>query len=270
MYVELRINGTDVDTGYTPVTFSNLQFGVQYGVVVYWFAPNYIRYINDSLTGMDLQRYDLVTLNQSNPTDTLTAVYENVPTSQAATLNIFAEYPNGTLIGSAAVVNGYDLHSSGMWLTVTPPFQSTPYTGTFTGGSILPFTFFNNETYTVQMAASSCGPDQNLSGQIIGIVYNVFSHWQNNNSTSVSQSITLSGNDTWTAIYNQVTPAPCSGSTSMPTNSFSQSSPATTGFAIVVALALAAPGFWRLEPRITKSRTGNRFSTNSRKTSSSF
>lgn len=160
--VDLRVNGTNVAVGFTPITFTNLSLGVQYGVVIYWYAPHYIRYINDSLTGIDLQRYDLVTLNQSHPTDTLTAMFEDVPPSQAATLNILAEYPNGTLIGSAADVNGYNLHSSGMWLTVTPPFQSTPYTGTFTGGSILPFTFFKNETYTVQMVGASVGAEAML------------------------------------------------------------------------------------------------------------
>ncbi|MCL4517599.1 MAG: hypothetical protein M1587_00195 [Thaumarchaeota archaeon] len=268
--VELRINGTNVATGYTPVTFSNIQFGVQYGVVVYWFAPYYIRYINDSLTGIDLQRYDLVTLSQSSPSATLTGMFEYVPASQSATLNILAEYPNGTLIGSSAIVNGYDLHSSGMWLTVTPPFQSTPYTGTYTGGSILPFTFFNNQTYTVQMVSSSCGPDQNISGQIIGIVYNVFSHWQNDNSTNAFKSITLNGSATLTAIYDQVIPAPCSGSTNTATSSFTQMNPSTAGFAIVVAIVLAVPGFWRLEPKISKARSAVRFPANSKKASSRF
>ncbi len=207
--VDLRINGTDVAIGSTPVTFHNLQLGVQYGVVVYWYGADYVRYINDSNTGIDLQRYDLVTLNQSSPSDTLTAMFEVVPASQAASLNIIAEYPNGTLIGTTSVVNNYVLHSSGMWLTVTPPFQSKPYTGTFTGGSILPFILFNHETYTIQMTELSCGPEQNLNGQSIGIVENVWSHWENTNSANSSATITLNGSETLIAIYNQVTQASC-------------------------------------------------------------
>ncbi|MHB1869053.1 MAG: hypothetical protein ACYCPP_08930, partial [Nitrososphaerales archaeon] len=67
--VDLRINGNPVESGFTPVTFTNLQLGVQYGVVVFWYGNNYVRYINDANTGVDLQRYDLVTLNQSKPSD---------------------------------------------------------------------------------------------------------------------------------------------------------------------------------------------------------
>jgi hypothetical protein len=218
------VNGTDVATGGIPVTFSKLQLGVQYGVVVYWYGNNYIRYINDSNSGVDLQRYDLVTLNQSNPTDTLVAYFENVPSSQAASLNIIAEYPNGTRIGSAAVVNGYDLHSSGMWLTVSPPFQSSPYTGTFTGGSILPFIFFNHETYTVEMSGSSCGPEQNINGQPIGTVENVWSHWQDNGNTNEVRAVSLNGNQTIVAIYDQVQPANCAALSSSSTANTTSSS----------------------------------------------
>jgi len=188
--VDLRINGTDVASGYTPITFSNLQQGVQYGVVVYWDGNYYIRYINDSNTGMDLQRYDLVTLNKSNPTDKLTAVFEYVPPSQAASLNIIAQFPNGTQLGTASVVNGYDLHTPGMWLQVVPPGRTFAYTGTYTGGSILPFTLFNHETYTVQMTLGYTGIQ--------------FSHWKDNNNTNPDRSITLNGSATLIAIYDAI------------------------------------------------------------------
>ena len=189
MFVDLRINGTHIQGGYTPITFSGLQLGVQYGVVVYWYGNDYIRYINDTNTGMDLQRYDLVTLNQSNPSDTLTGMYEYVPPSLAASLNILAEFPNGTLIGSSAYQDGYIQHSPGMWLQVIPPGWTTPYTGTFTGGSILPFIFFNYETYTVQMTTGY----QDVQ----------FSHWQDNNSTNPNRAFALNGNATYVAIYVQ-------------------------------------------------------------------
>ena len=201
--VDLRINGNNVSQGSLPVTFTGCQLGVQYGVVVYWYGNNYIRYINDANTGIDLQRYDLVTLSASKPSDTLTAMFEYVPPSQAASLNIVAQFPNGTQLGTATVVNGYDLHSPGMWLTVTPPFQSTPYTGTFTGGSILPFTLFNHETYTVQMSPDYYGPwVTNLTGT--GPMVNItWSHWQDNNSNDSTRAITLNGNANYTAIYVQ-------------------------------------------------------------------
>jgi hypothetical protein len=239
------VNGTDVSVGSIPVTFSNLQLGVQYGIVVYWYGNNYIRYISDSNTGVDLQRYDLVTLNQSHPTDTLVAYFENVPSSQAASLNIIAEYPNGTKIGSASVVNGYDLHSSGIWLTVTPPFQNSPYTGTFTGGSILPFIFFNHETYTVEMSTSSCGPEQNLNGQPIGTVENVWSHWQDNGNTNNVRPVTLNGNQTIVAIYDQVQPANCAALTSStPTLTSSDVGPITMGASVLLSIGIALGIRW--------------------------
>jgi len=238
--VDLRVNGTNVAVGGTPVTFNHLKLGVQYGVVIYWYDNYYIRYINDSNTGMDLQRYDLVTLNSSSPTDNLTGAFEYVPPSKAASLNLFAEYPNGTLIGGAAIVNGYDLHSSGMWLTVTPPFQNTPYTGTFTGGSILPFTLFDNQTYTVNMALSSCGTEQNINGTNIGTVYNVWSHWADNNSTNATRQITLNGSKSLTAVYEQVKPPPCSGVTTTAGASAQISQSALMGLVSIFAVALYA------------------------------
>ncbi|MHB8566741.1 MAG: hypothetical protein ACYC7D_01665 [Nitrososphaerales archaeon] len=252
--VDLRINGNPVASGFTPITFTNLQFGVQYGVVVFWYGNYYVRYINDSNTGVDLQRYDLVTLNQSSPSDTLMSMFEYVPPSQSASLNILAQFPNGTLIGTSqenASAN-YIQHSSGMWLTVIPPGQTTPYTGTFTGGSILPFILFNRETYTVQMISSYCGMFLTNNGQTVGPVDIEWSHWQNDSSTAATRAITLNGNVVYVAIYDQVTPAPCAT-----TPSASSQSPALVGFASVITLVVAIPSVLRLAPKVRKTRTSS-------------
>ncbi|MHB2036257.1 MAG: hypothetical protein ACYCPW_05900 [Nitrososphaerales archaeon] len=249
--VDLRINGNPVESGFTPVTFTNLQLGVQYGVVVFWYGNNYVRYINDANTGVDLQRYDLVTLNQSKPSDTLTSMFEYVPPSQAASLNILAEFPNGTLIGTSQqnATADYIQHSSGVWLTVTPPGQTTPYTGTFTGGSILPFTLFNHETYTVQMTLDYCGMFLTNNGQTVGPVDLAWSHWQNDSSTDATRVVTLNGGVTYTAIYDQVTPAPCGAATAA---GASLQSPALIGIVSVIALAVAIPGVRELAPKVNR------------------
>jgi len=173
-YIDLRVNGTHLESGYTPVTFSNLMPGVTYGVVAYWADNYYFRHFSNG----NLNRYQLLSLNGSSPV-TLNAMYEYVPTSKAATLNILAEFPNGTLIGKSYDLNGSFYHTPGMWIQVVPPGQTTPYTGTFTGGSVLPFVFFNHQTYTVEMA--------------LGYGNILFSHWQDNNSTNSTRPIKTNG-----------------------------------------------------------------------------
>jgi hypothetical protein len=180
--VDLRVNGTNVQSGYTPVTFSNLATGVQYGVVAFWHGSYFFRHFSDG----ELNRYELVTLNGSS-TVTLDAMYEYVPPAKAASLNILAEFPNGTIIGTSEVIGNYIYHAPGMWLDVIPPNQKVPFTGTFTGGSILPFVLFKGETYTVEMT--------------LGYANVTFSHWQDNNRTNNIRSITLNGNATYVAIY---------------------------------------------------------------------
>jgi hypothetical protein len=186
-YVDLRINGNHVASGFTPVTFKNLQQGIQYGVVVYWYGNYYFRHFSDG----DLNRYALVTLNSTSGQNStsLDGLYQYVPKAQAASLDIEAELPNGTLIGTSSINSGgYIQHTPGMWLDVIPPGSQTPFTGTFTGGSILPFIFFNHDTYTVDMSAGY----KNYS----------FSHWKDTNSTNPDRAITLNGNATYIAIYN--------------------------------------------------------------------
>jgi hypothetical protein len=187
MYVDLRLDNNHIEGGYTPVTFSGLQAGAKYLVVVYWYGDYYFRHFSNG----NLQRYSYVTLNATAGQNTysMNALYEQVPTAQAASLNIIAQFPNGTQIGTASEISGYPQHTPGMYLTVTPPGGTAPFTATFTGGSILPFVFFNKEAYTVSMST--------------GYSNITFSYWKDNGSTSPTRSVTLNGNETLIAIYTQ-------------------------------------------------------------------
>lgn len=184
-FVDLRLNSNHIQSGMTPVTFSGLQSGVQYLVVVYWYGNNFFRHFSDG----NLNRYALVTFNNTlgQTSYALDALYENVPSSQAASLNIIAQFPNGTQIGTAFDNNGYPQHTPGMWLTVAPPGSTIPFTATFTGGSILPFTFFNGQTYVVHMST--------------GYSNVKFSHWKDTGSTNPDRSISLNGNQSYIAVY---------------------------------------------------------------------
>ncbi|MDA4118600.1 MAG: hypothetical protein OK455_09680, partial [Thaumarchaeota archaeon] len=85
-YVDLRLNNNHVSSGYMPATFSGLQTGVKYLVVVYWYGDYYFRHFSSG----NLQRYAWVTLNATGGQNTYTmnALFESVPKSQAASLNI--------------------------------------------------------------------------------------------------------------------------------------------------------------------------------------
>jgi len=117
----------------------------------------------------------------------LTGLYQYVPASQAASLNILAQFPNGTQIGTTFNNTDYIQHTPGMWLTVTPPGSGQPFTGSYTGGSILPFILLKGQTYTVEMTAG------------YGNVQ--FLHWKDNNSTDLSRQVRLTGKASYTAIY---------------------------------------------------------------------
>lgn len=182
--VDLRINGSTIKTAYTPATFSGLTPGTNYEVVVYWLPDYYFRHFADG----QLNRYDTVTLNGTKYAS-LNALYEYVPASQAAALNIVAEFPNGTQIGTSDLVNGSNFHTPGMWMQLVPPGQNSAYTGSFTGGSILPFILVNHDSYTIQMADGY--------GNV------VFSHWKDNNSKNPIRQVTLNGNATYYAIFVQ-------------------------------------------------------------------
>ena len=186
--VDVRVNGNHIVSGYTPVTFRELSPHVQYQVVVYWYGSYYFRHFANG----NLNRYALITFSKAGQTNKQNALYENVPSSQAANLNVIAEFPNGTLIGTSYCNNGYVQHTPGMWLTVAP-YGKAPFTGSFTGGSILPFTLFNGQTYTIQMTTGY----QNIA----------FSHWQDNGNTNPSRTVTLNGGQSVTAIYVQTGPA---------------------------------------------------------------
>jgi hypothetical protein len=187
MYVNLRLNDNDVAAGFTPVTFTGLQTGVDYLVVVYWYGDYYFRHFSNG----NLERYAYVTLNTTagQGNYSMNALYEAVPKADAASLNIIAQFPNGTQIGTASVIGGYPQHTPGIYLTVTPPGATAPFTATFTGGSILPFILFNGETYVVAMSSSF----SNVT----------FTRWTDNNSTDPTRSFTLDGNATYIAIYTQ-------------------------------------------------------------------
>jgi hypothetical protein len=187
MYVDLRLDNNHVESGYTPVTFSGLQQDTKYLVVVYGYGNNYFRHFSNG----NLQRYSFVTLNKTagQTSYSMNALYENVPSAQAASLNIIAQFPNGTQIGTASEIGGYPQHTPGMYLSVAPPGVTSPYTATFTGGSILPFIFFNHRTYTVSMST--------------GYSKVTFSHWKDDGSTDPTRAFTLNGNSTYIAIYTQ-------------------------------------------------------------------
>jgi hypothetical protein len=187
MYVDLRLNNNHILDGYTPVTFSGLQLNTKYLVVLYGYGDNYFRHFSNG----NLERYAYVTLNATGgqTSYSMNGLYETVPKAQAASLNIIAQFPNGTQIGTASEISGYPQHTPGMYLTVTPPGAASPYTATFTGGSILPFIFFNGQTYTVSMSAGY----SNVS----------FSYWKDDGSTSPTRAFSLSGNSTFIAVYTQ-------------------------------------------------------------------
>ena len=182
--VDLRVNGTTIKTSYTPATFSGLTPGIQYQVVVYWLTNTYFRHFSDG----DLERYATVTLNGTKYVS-LNAEYQSVPPQDAAALNVIAELPNGTQIGTSDLVNGSDFHTPGMWFQIIPPGSNQAFTGSYTGGSILPFIFFNHETYTIQMSTGY----QNLH----------FEYWKDNLSDNLTRTLTLNGNETFVAIYDE-------------------------------------------------------------------
>jgi len=181
--VNVRVNGNSIASGFTPVTIPNLEPGVQYQIVTYWYGNYYFREFSNG----DLNRYALVTFNSTGATSaTYDALYQYIPKLQAADLNIMAELPNGTLLGTTFNNTGYIQHTPGMWLTITPG-SGTPFTGTYTGGSILPFVLFNNEPYTISMTAGY----QNYQ----------FAYWKDNNSTNPDRTISLNGSATYIAVY---------------------------------------------------------------------
>ncbi|MDG6997894.1 MAG: hypothetical protein JRN15_02135, partial [Nitrososphaerota archaeon] len=67
-----------------------------------------------------------------------------------------------------------------------PPGQTVPFTGDYAGGSTLPFTLFNSETYAIEISS---------------YVNVTFAYWQDNGNTNSGRSITLNGNIQAVAIY---------------------------------------------------------------------
>jgi hypothetical protein len=184
--VDVRVQGYPIQSGYTPVTFHDLEPGLQYQVVAYWYGNYYFRHFSDG----DLNRYELVTFNSTGSQQVaLDATYEYVPPSHAASLNIIATFPNGTQIGTTFNNTGYIQHTPGLWLTVTPPGDTAPYTGSYTGGSSLPFILPADETYTIEMTPA------------YGNLH--FAYWKDTGSTDPTRSVPLDGNTTLVAVYEQ-------------------------------------------------------------------
>jgi hypothetical protein len=182
--IDLRVGGYSIESGFTPVTFKDLEPGLEYQVVAYWYGSIYFR----EFSGGDLNRYELVTFNSTGTTSaSYTALYEQVPSSEAATLNVLAKFPNGTQIGTTFNNTGYIQHTPGLWLTVTPPGSTVPYTGSYTGGSLLPFVLPSGQNYTIQMT--------------LGFGNYRFGYWNDTGSVNATRSLTLSQNTTIVAIY---------------------------------------------------------------------
>lgn len=184
--MDVRVDGYAIVSGYTPVTFTSLEPGIQYQVVAYWAGNYYFR----NFGGGNLNRYALVTFNSTGSTTvSLNAQYQYVPKSEAASLNIIAELPNGTVLGTTFNNSDYIQHTPGLWLTITPPGATGPFTGTYTGGSILPFVLIGGETYTVQMT--------------LGYGNLQFAYWKDTGSISASRSVFLNENTTLIAVYEE-------------------------------------------------------------------
>jgi hypothetical protein len=232
--IDLRVGGYAIESGFSPVTFRNLEPGLHYQIVAYWAGNLYFRDFSNG----DLNRYELVTFNSTGATSaSYDAQYEYVLPSEAATLNVIAEFPNGTQIGTTFNNTGYIQHTPGLWLTVTPPGAATPYTGSDTGGSLLPFVLISGETYTVQMT--------------LGFGAYHFSHWSDTGSTDATRAITLGPNATTiVAIYEQAqTPATTQAGPGSSAGAF-----ALASFAIFVVSP--GPSWSRRDPALRRSPRG--------------
>lgn len=195
MYLNLRENGNIVADGYTPKTF-NLTPGKDYVVVLYWCCDYYFRHYSDGT----LTRYHEVTGGSSGKL--LKGLYERVPASQAAKLNVIAKDTNGNTIGgTTSNPDGSISTEPGMWMWLTPPGTSTPYTGAYTGSSSTPFVVFEGKTYKITM--SSFGKYE-------------FDHWQDNGSTNPNRSFAMSGDRVNNVAIYKIVPLTASASSTGP------------------------------------------------------
>lgn len=236
--IDLRVDGYAIEDGFVPVTFSDLEPGLQYQVVAYWYGNYYFRHFSNG----ELNRYELVTFNSTGTTsESYQAIYQYVPPSQAATLNVIAIFPNGTQIGTTFNNTGYIQHTPGMWLTVTPPNSTTPFTGSDTGGSLLPFVLPEGETYTVTMTNY---------GDI------KFAYWNDTGNTNATRTVSLDQNTTLVAVYEQTGSTPSSLPLGYPMLSAVTVGPVVVG-TLMEAASRHAPG-WRRGRRRPNGLTGAR------------
>jgi hypothetical protein len=169
--------------------------GNTYVVVLYWCCDYYFRHYSDGT----LTRYYEVTPSSSGIL--LKGLYESVPASQAAKLNVIAKDTNGNVIGGTTVnPDGSISTQPGMWMWLTPPGDSLAYTGAYTGSSSTPFVIFNGKTYTITMSSFD---------------KYVFDHWQDNSSTNPKRAFAMNGDSVNNvAIYRIVSSATASAASS--------------------------------------------------------
>jgi|GEM_PF-6680635 len=172
-YIQIRLNGDIMGSGYTPVTFCNLKPKQQYQVVAYWFGESNFRHWSDG----ELLRYHRA-IPGPNPVN-LTAVYEKIPSALSAHFTVKAILTNGTDIGGTTTLpDGSIVAKPGIYLDLTLPGQTTPYTAAYIGSSSLPFTVPKGQTYTITMYSSE--------------KYK-FDHWQDNGSKNPVRSFKITG-----------------------------------------------------------------------------
>lgn len=172
-YIQIRLDGDIMGSGYTPVTFCNLKPKQQYQVVAYWFGESNFRHWSDG----ELLRYHSA-IPGPKPVN-LTAVYEKIPSALSAHFTVKGILTNGTNIGgTTALPDGSIVAKPGMYLDLTLSGQTTPYTAAYTGSSSLPFTVLKGQTYTITMYSSE--------------KYK-FDHWQDNGSKNPVRSFKITG-----------------------------------------------------------------------------
>lgn len=182
--IDLRVDGYPIASGYTPVVFNDLEPGIQYQVVAYWAGDYYFR----NFGADDLNRYALVTFNSTGPESvSLVGRYQLVLPQEGSALDVIAQLPNGTILGTTFNMSDYIQHTPGMWLTVTQTGDKSPFTGSYTGGSTLPFILLKGETYTIQMT--------------LGYGSLKFAYWKDTNSSDSTRTIFLDQNTTLVAVY---------------------------------------------------------------------
>ena len=178
--------GNNVDSGFTTTTLQ-MEAGKDYRTIMYSYSPYWFRHWTDG----GLHRYHLV--SGDGAAHSLTAVFENIPTSQEAQLWVKAKTSDGTPIGGTTGTQEDNTLQAqpGIEVLVAPPNTLNAYTAGFTGGSeASPFHLVKGQTYTITMEEF---------GQY------KFSHWEDNNLTNPARAVPLNSDSlTLTAVYDVI------------------------------------------------------------------